>query len=969
MSRPQKTKTDAQLAAAGLKRCPKCQEAWNIAGFAKHYGYCKTRIHSQQSATQRSQHDNPQASVLVENSHTQIVSGHLNIFNSEVPILSGSEENQNCAVAASGSLNSQDTEPTSAANELQNDVDTTGNFTVDPQREEGRGTDSPGGRLSAHEAQLNVSSSSRPFKILRHPRPYRSSLPATLLKYKPQALRTFLGGKLAPWAPFRTHADFRFASNSLKMNVSKSGINEYLELHHLTPNSVVTLKNFDELREIENNAANLLSDFNCVPFSVSYRSGHCTLECNLEVRIKSLKNWILEMVLNPQIQPYLHFDAVQKFVQVDGEWVRVVDEPWTADNWARVQATLPSDGLPILLHLYADKAIASSFGTKRLYPVVARLCNLPRDVRNGRGLGGGCVVALLPVVDTLPPGLAASNAADFKCAVWHGAMQKLFDTIQTEAHIGHAVELEFHAALGLERAFWRLFPGVLIASADYEEQIIMACIRSMCRKPCVRCLVDLEDLFDLLLSNKPRDPAVLMSLLKQVYGLNATKTKKLLEEEGYRPVKNAFLSLGRCTNIFEALSYDTLHNNDLGRWGHHIWPMLKEELDKYHSSVTNEFDSRINAVPPWRELNHFMPASSMGFSDGTKYADLLKVVLHGMIGLPAKFNSLVGLIRVQAELRILMSLDVHTEHTIMWGRGLVARFHVLSLECTKKYKKNFSFPKMHQLVHLFDDIQNKGATGSYSTKPGEQAHRPLRAVYAVSSKKHSTVDDEILRKNHLSAVYELIQSEIDAEAQFEATNQDNDDSTLDSTEIVHVMLCARSTLLTLGLIEENFHADEAFRKFESRFLSFVRSTYPDFISDLNVPLKIRSCKMMKVQYKSYVDWRSHQDILRCTPSAYGKERYDCVLIDSDQGVVPAQLLMVMECQSACLHIPIGVALVLYFDPVYRAITPIERSTGFRQFRLQKRNKAEIVSVKSIIRGALMVPTQEDFLITRPKINL
>jgi hypothetical protein len=62
------------------------------------------------------------------------------------------------------------------------------------------------------------------------------------------------------------------------------------------------------------------------------------------------------------------------------------------------QSSLPDDGLPLNIHLYVDKSVTSSFGTKKLYPVVARLGNLPRDIRNGTGIGGGRVVGLIPVV-------------------------------------------------------------------------------------------------------------------------------------------------------------------------------------------------------------------------------------------------------------------------------------------------------------------------------------------------------------------------------------------------------------------------------------------------------------------------------------------------------------------------------------------------------------------------------------------
>lgn len=46
---------------------------------------------------------------------------------------------------------------------------------------------------------------------------------------------------------------------------------------------------------------------------------------------------MLELVLDPNLQPLLQFDAVQKFCRLDNEWVRFIDEPWSADNWANTQ--------------------------------------------------------------------------------------------------------------------------------------------------------------------------------------------------------------------------------------------------------------------------------------------------------------------------------------------------------------------------------------------------------------------------------------------------------------------------------------------------------------------------------------------------------------------------------------------------------------------------------------------------------
>lgn len=76
------------------------------------------------------------------------------------------------------------------------------------------------------------------------------------------------------------------------------------------------------------------------------------------------------------------------------------------------------------------------------------------------------------------------------------------------------------------------------------------------------------------------------------------------------------------------------------------------------------------------------------------------------------------------------------------------------------------------------------------------------------------------------------------------------------------------------------------------------------------------------------------------------------------GIVPAQLLMMFECESWDKAQTLQLALILYFDPIYRSIGPMERATGFRRFRQRTRDRAEIVSIHTIIRGALIVSTGE-----------
>jgi hypothetical protein len=43
--------------------------------------------------------------------------------------------------------------------------------------------------------------------------------------------------------------------------------------------------------------------------------------------------------------------------------------------------------------------------------------------------------------------------------------------------------------------------------------------------------------------------------------------------------------------------------------------------------------------------------------------------------------------------------------------------------------KDWNFPKLHALVHSFDDVVAKGVTRNYNTKPNEKLHHPLKKAY------------------------------------------------------------------------------------------------------------------------------------------------------------------------------------------------------------------------------------------------
>jgi hypothetical protein len=109
---------------------------------------------------------------------------------------------------------------------------------------------------------------------------------------------------------------------------------------------------------------------------------------------------------------------------------------------------------------------------------MAHLANLPADIRNGEGIGGGQVVGWLPIVSELPlhhslPDIGQveedsgetgkTGFVNHKQTVWHESFFLLLENIILYSETG------FHHKCADDILRW-LFPIVLILSADYEEQ-------------------------------------------------------------------------------------------------------------------------------------------------------------------------------------------------------------------------------------------------------------------------------------------------------------------------------------------------------------------------------------------------------------------------------------------------------------------------------------------------------------------
>ena len=114
-------------------------------------------------------------------------------------------------------------------------------------------------------------------------------------------------------------------------------------------------------------------------------------------------------------------------------------------------------------------------------------------------------------------------------------------------------------------------------------------------------------------------------------------------------------------------------------------------------------------------------------------------------------------------------------------------------------------------------------------------------------------------------------------------------------------------------------------------------------------------KGLKVNFDSHVNWQQATDLLRCSPLFHKHPRYDCVIVQTVNGFIFAQLILLFECTIDSTTY--SFALIHPFDASIGR--PLQRDVdlGFYRVRAKPRKSAEFISVRSVVRGALIV---EDF---------
>ncbi|KAG1744080.1 uncharacterized protein EDB91DRAFT_1236611 [Suillus paluster] len=643
------------------------------------------------------------------------------------------------------------------------------------------------------------------FKTEFHP---HSSHPTTVKTFSTYGTRLGTRSPMVdntPWHPFTCCVDFEFTELVHKAALNKDQMNELLKFiwQVADGHTMFLFKTHTDVTTAWARASSQMTPFEKHVILIDYKKE--TIE--YEVYLRPLWDWAMNLLANPLLAPHL--------------------------------SLLPENGAPFMFILYANKTHLLSAGTVKAYPVIAPCGNLPVNIRNVNGPGGGRLVGWLPIVPEDSDEDGKLSYTNLKHVVWHELFSILLATIMVLSATGFAHECYDGTQC------W-LFPLILILSADYKEQCVMALIQglnSAC--PCPICLVPREELTNLSTTYPKRTVKDAQDRVK-LWSRDRIVGEAELRKQSLRPIKNALWKV-KLSNPHDALSQNPLHLYHKGKFGDHL------------------FNDSQNV------LTHV--------EDEAGYA-LLKCIVSYL------------------HIDMYVLLDVHTESALAAGEVEILMFQKLLDEYIEALgddtTKNWNFPKAHTSRHVFIDIREKGAAQNFSTRPNKKQHGPIKCAYKLQT-NGKDIANQILGLDHMTLVSGLIHSRVgylDKEqhkamlSERELEEEDLDDQPFGG----HIHLGALQHSLTLSQLEEENASKPAFVQFRKKLSLFLNNFLPAYnilLPDgkmwliLSAQDTVQEHRFLKVNYKSAVDWKLTTDYLQCNLSFHGHERCDCALIHTN----------------------------------------------------------------------------------------
>ncbi|KAK7029147.1 hypothetical protein R3P38DRAFT_2934234 [Favolaschia claudopus] len=244
------------------------------------------------------------------------------------------------------------------------------------------------------------------------------------------------------------------------------------------------------------------------------------------------------------------------------------------------------------LHIWLDKGLVTSH--VKMFPIVLRALWLPSEIRNASGNGGGVIIGFMIMVEDPASKLRFNQ---FKREIYQQVMEKLFETIWKKSWFGEPVRC-----------------------GDDEAWSFTCCRANRAKHPCPRCLVS-HEMLDCLHQFFPlRSSEAMRNVVERARcAPTAAQRDKLLMDHGLHDVPHFMWNI-RFSDPYLSFIYDLLHFLEAGKWGHHLWSLTLDLLEKL--GLLAEVTKRMAKFSRWRNLKHINDLATKDFTDGQTHLDI-----------------------------------------------------------------------------------------------------------------------------------------------------------------------------------------------------------------------------------------------------------------------------------------------------------------------------------------------------------
>ncbi|KAJ7261681.1 hypothetical protein C8J57DRAFT_1071747 [Mycena rebaudengoi] len=757
-----------------------------------------------------------------------------------------------------------------------------------------------------------------------------------------------------PWAPFRCLADATFAYRCVSRRMANRDVDEDLELLRTewADNTRVTFQHHRDMERALDAAREGNVHFHTTQVSLEFEGRELGGTYDIEIQFRDpwevMKRWLRDETLTPvstwfSQERYLCLEGKVDFSNP------LYEEPCTGITWGAVDDMLPiNEKYPacyVPAHVWLDKGLVST--KVKMHPFLLRGCWIESATRNGSGNGGAALLgfvlmpaALREIDPKTLKGVRRTEYDALKRKIYHTVCRVVMASLERRSRNGEAVRF----GDGVTRV---AHPGILIESMDFEEMAAWLAIRnSRSNHPCPKCLVHHDDLHKLFKRSEHRTSQSMQRVLRRAADLNVTEREELLKSYGLHNFE-LFLWTFNHSDPYAAASYDLLHYFDGGKWGRHVWVSIKEYLQS--NGIASRFNDHMNRFPRWRGLKHLPSPTTIDYSEGQTFVDILKCALPCLVQLLPRNSCLVRIVRAMQKVRILLGLSVTTRTRLDHLNNLVREYEQASNEVHEALGKDFNFLKQHSLSHAIEDFMAKGTSRNMNTRVGEGFQQEVEKMYQKTNGKNAERQAKEAMARVRMAIDEWRRHQQDRDL------EDSERTVIPAVSEIssgHWTLGSPTPRVSTHRLEAERTRDPAFRGFNMRLREYIARHHPTHQVRLEQQIQIEQCKVIYVNYQSKVDWRSARDILRCNPHFHDAPRFDSVIYeDDDNPLAMGQFYFIFRC-----HLPSDAALDLAMVRPFRRTSWQPNTPTDCPIREKLSLKScHFIALEHVVRGALLSP--------------